>query len=91
MNLSPAVGCLAVCPRLFGLPQKGCFLAGALSLLSRLFSCPGNHLPRESGASSSPKEPLPARVSFNYFWPSAIVFALALLTPMLGSAGGFIL
>jgi hypothetical protein len=28
MNLSPAVGCLAVCPRLFGLPQKGCFLAG---------------------------------------------------------------
>ena len=91
MSLSPAVGCLAVCPRLFGLPQKGCFFSGALFLIGRLFVCPGKNLPRESGVSFSPKGPPPAQVSFEYPRPSAIVFALAPLTPMLGSAGGFTL
>lgn len=91
MNLSPAVGCLAVCPRLFGLPQKGCFFAGVLFLIGRLFVCPGKNLPRESGVSFSPKGLPPAQVSFEYPRSSAIVFALAPLTPMLGSAGGFTL
>jgi hypothetical protein len=77
MTLSPAVGCLAVCPRLFGGPPERMFCLRRDTPDKRLFRFP---------AVASP-----ARVSFNYSWPSAIVFAPALLTLLLGSAGSFIL